>query len=60
MKHKMDRHLIATNQPYEIEYVIKKLAKEGLTVSKADVLKAIKAVGRSRRKVYAALRVTNQ
>ncbi len=47
----MDKKLIATKQSYEIHYISYRY-----NIPKADVLRAIKEVGISRKKVYAKLR----
>jgi hypothetical protein len=56
MKHKMDRHLIAAEQDYELDYIVKKLKAEGYDLGRDDVRTAVLAVGHSRRKVYKYLR----
>ena len=53
---KMDRYLIATLEPHEIEYIQKKFHKEGITTHKKEIQNAVKQVGHSRRKVYAFIR----
>ncbi|HEU4901188.1 MAG TPA: hypothetical protein VFT06_00310 [Flavisolibacter sp.] len=55
-KHKMDRHLVASEQDHELDYIIKKLSAEGYDLGRDDVRTAVLAVGRSRRKVYKYLR----
>jgi len=52
---KMDRHLININQPYEVTWVITRMAQYAIKVSSDQVRAAVKAVGNSRRKVYAYL-----
>jgi hypothetical protein len=50
---KMDRYLISVKQPHELDYVVNKMIiKEGIVISPADVILAVKTVGHSRRKVY--------
>lgn len=55
MKKKMDRYMIS-NQPWELDYAIAKMKKEGITVSRDMVRQVIKEVGKSRRKVYKNIR----
>lgn len=56
IKHpKMDRHLININEPYEVQWVITRMAKYAVKVTAKEVKAAVKAVGISRRKVYAYL-----
>lgn len=52
---KMDRHLISINEPYEIQWVITRMAQYAIKVTSKDVKAAVKEVGRSRHKVYAYL-----
>ncbi len=49
---KMDRKLVADNQPYEVDYLIKKYRGK---LKREQVLDVIKALGRSRKKVDEAL-----
>lgn len=55
MKKKMDRYFIS-NQPWELDYAIAKLKKEGINVTRDMVKQGIKEVGKSRRKVYKNIR----
>ena len=52
MTKSMDRKLVAAKQRHEIAYICKKFK-----VKRSSVLTAIHIAGRSRAKVYAALRV---
>ena len=52
---KMDRHLISINESYEIQWVITRMAQYAVKVTTKEVKAAVKAVGISRRKVYAYL-----
>jgi len=52
---KMDRYKISIKQKYEIDWVIIRMAQFAITVSADQVRAAVKAVGNSRRKVYAYL-----
>lgn len=52
---KMDRYLININQPYEIAWVIKRMAKIGRVVTSDEVKRAVKSVGVGRQKVYTFL-----
>lgn len=51
----MDRYMIS-NQPWELDYAVAKMKKEGITVSRDMVRQVIKEVGKSRRKVYKNIR----
>ena len=51
----MDRHLISINESYEIQWVITRMAQYAVKVTTKEVKAAVKAVGISRRKVYAYL-----
>ena len=54
----MDKHLISLKQPYEVAWVIKKMAKEHIIVTKSDVSQAVKTLkSHSRRKVYKYFRL---
>ena len=54
---KMDRYLIAINQPYEVEWVKEVMLKKyGITTEKVEIKNAVKRVGHLRRKVYAFIR----
>lgn len=55
MKKKMDRYMIS-NQPWELDYAIAKMKKEGITVTRDMVRQVIKEVGKSRRQVYKNIR----
>lgn len=56
VKHpKMDRYKISVKQKYEIDWVIIRMAQYAIKVSADQVRAAVKAVGNSRRKVYAYL-----
>lgn len=53
---RMDPYLLS-RQKWELQYVVEKLRKEGFKkLEVRDILIALKAVGRSRRKVYNYLR----
>lgn len=54
---KMDRYLIATKQKWELEYVVKKMAKEGVICTEHHVKVAAKYNNNSRRLAYRELRV---
>jgi len=53
---KIDPYVIATKQPHEIAYVIRRMKKEGIETNKVEILNAIKNVGKSRRRVYSFIR----
>lgn len=55
MKRKMDRYLIS-KQTWELDYIVAKMKKEGITVTADMVSDVIKEVGRSRRQVYKNIR----
>ena len=53
---KMDRYKISLKQKYEIDWVIKKMKSEGITVTSDQVKQCVKEHGNGRRKVYYWLR----
>lgn len=58
-QHKMDPNLISTKQVYELDWVIERFRKKlDIGLTRQDVKDAVKAVGKSRRKVYAHLERT--
>lgn len=52
----MDKYKISLKQKYEIDWVVKKMAKEGIIVTHDQVKACVKEHGNSRRKVYYWLR----
>lgn len=57
--HKMDRHLIAADQPHELDTAVQKMKKEGFTTSREEVRQLAKQFNNSRRKIYKAIREKN-
>ncbi len=53
--HKMDPYTIS-NQRWELDWVVRKMKREGKIISTVQVQLAKKMVGKSRRKVYNYLR----
>jgi|GEM_PF-5486703 len=57
VKHpKMDPLLISTKQEYELDWIIRKMKKEGIVVTHESIKETVELVGRNRKKVYASLR----
>lgn len=54
--HRMDPHLIAATDNSELDYVVKKMKKEGIKTTRARVRRLAKDYNNSRKKVYAQLR----
>jgi hypothetical protein len=58
VKHpKLDPYLISLKQKYELTYIVARFKKLGITVTADDVRAAVRAVGKSRRKVYNRLKM---
>lgn len=49
---KIDPYKVAISQKYELDYIVARYKKLGLKVTAANIKKAVKEVGASRRKVY--------
>jgi len=53
VKHpKIDRYKVSISQKHELDYVVSRYKKLGFKVTAANIKKAVKDVGASRRKVY--------
>jgi Protein of unknown function (DUF3606) len=56
---KMDRYKISLKQPWEITWVITRMAQYAVKVTADQVRAAVKAVGNGRQKVYKYLTENN-